>query len=224
MPMTEHDNNTIQTSTLPDFSAIADAFERCAGEFCEKFGKETFEQATQSQFNALCSMVNQSVIAPNKYYYCVDEHYKPLINEWRYSTDKLNIIHEIFCRYASMYDKVPTFNAFCYLTGIDKKLLYEWAREYALTGVTDKRAELVKKINREEEQGLMDIGITGRRNPTGALEVLNVKHGHSAGIIRQEVAARASLPVAALPSFGTLHNVIDDKGGTEHVQDSAEGA
>lgn len=208
------ENVTPDASPVLDSSAILDTFERLAADFVAGLELKSVTDLTQNQFSALCMYIGRNYIKPNERYLTraavnipVRNTYGLLKNNNAFDIDKLNIIYDCYLYMANKYDKIPTVNAFCYLCDMSYTTFITWKTSNNVDEVSRKRNEFTKIVLQNHEGGLADSIVTGRRNPVGAIEQLNVAFGHSAGIIRQEENARAALPVDALPRLDSIvHN------------------
>ena len=221
------ENVTPDASPVLDSGAILDTFERLAADFVAGLELKTVTDLTQNQFSALCMYIGRNYIKPNERYLTraavnipVRNTYGLLKNNNAFDIDKLNIIYDCYLYMANKYDKIPTVNAFLYLCDMGYTTFYEWKTDRSVDAVSHKRSEFCKRVLNNHEHGLADSIVTGRRNPVGAIEQLNVAFGHSAGIIRQEENARAALPVDALPRLDSIgHNAQRFNALPVHDQD-----
>ena len=221
------ENVTPDASPVLDSGAILDTFERLAADFVAGLELKSVTDLTQNQFSALCMYIGRNYIKPNERYLTraavnipVRNTYGLLKNNNAFDIDKLNIIYDCYLYMANKYDKIPTLNAFLYLCDMDYTTFYSWKTDRNGDEVSHKRNQFYKRALYNHEHGLADSIVTGRRNPVGAIEQLNVAFGHSAGIIRQEENARAALPVDALPRLDSIgHNAQRFNALPVHDQD-----
>ena len=221
------ENVTPDASPVLDSGAILDTFERLAADFVAGLELKTVTDLTQNQFSALCMYIGRNYIKPNERYLTraavnipVRNTYGLLKNNNAFDIDKLNIIYNCFLYMANKYDKVPTIHSFAALINTAPSTIYCWKDYNGTDEVSRKRHEFYKMARQNHEVGLSDVIVSGRRNPVGAIEQLNVAFGHSAGIIRQEESARAALPVDALPRLDSIgHNAQRFNALPVHDQD-----
>ena len=190
---------------------IVDAFEKYAADFCADLSAKSPADLTQNQFTALCMHIGKNYIKPHERYFTraaatipVKNSYGLLKNNNAFDIDKLNIIYDCFLYMANKYDKVPTIHSFAALINTAPSTIYCWKDYNSADEVSRKRYNFYKTARQNHEAGLSDVIVSGRRNPVGAIEQLNVAFGHSAGIVRQEEQARAALPVDALPRLDAI--------------------
>jgi hypothetical protein len=92
-----------------------------------------------------------------------------------------------------MYDtklkvKLPTIEGFALFIGVNKTSLYEWEK------IHDEFSNALGKIRTEQQQRLLDKGLSGEYNSTIAKLVLSANHGMSEKTI-QEVTGKDGEPL-----------------------------
>lgn len=67
--------------------------------------------------------------------------------------------------------KLPTIEGFALFIGVNKTSLYEWEKKYS------QFSNALDKIRQEQQQRLLDNGLSGDYNPTIAKLILSANHG-----------------------------------------------
>lgn len=67
--------------------------------------------------------------------------------------------------------QIPTLEGFALYIGVNKTSLYEWEKKHPLF------SNALEKIRTEQQQRLLDNGLSGAYNPTIAKLVLSANHG-----------------------------------------------
>lgn len=67
--------------------------------------------------------------------------------------------------------KLPTIEGFAQFIGVNKTSLYEWEKKYP------QFSNALDKIRQEQQQRLLDNGLSGDYNPTIAKLILSANHG-----------------------------------------------
>lgn len=92
-----------------------------------------------------------------------------------YDKDKINNICDIYIKLCYKYDKEIKINDFIKLVNMSYFTLHDWSMEGRLPSVVG--ANILQKLNNEQETSLSNKAITGKGNIVGVLAKLNTKHG-----------------------------------------------
>jgi len=156
--------------------------------YVQEYGIEDLKKESQNVFHGCMSYCFRRVFANTKKLICEGDE-RPLqslsVKETgqSYDPEKLYRVLEWYTIFCDSVDKVKTICGFSYLTGIGKSSLFDWGcgESYWNTGgqLTAAKQEFFKKLRELEEDSLIAVNVTGKRNPVGVIEVLNTQYGHN---------------------------------------------
>lgn len=131
---------------------------------------------------------------PTKYKpeYCkkVKEYLKQRQDEYEQLTKQINSDkgYEMFDNKLKV--KLPTMGGFARFIGVNKSTLYEWAEKH------EEFSDALEEIKQEQEDRLLDNGLSGDYNPTIAKLILSSNHGYAE---KQDVTSNGETLTLYLP-------------------------
>lgn len=133
--------------------------------FCDDFQIEDMSKESQNKWNAALLYIYKYVFKDKNILI------KPHTVSNSYDIPLVNIICDIYINYCYLYDKEISILGFSKLTGINQDTIYSWGNNEYMS--SSNASEIYKKLNKEREESLSNILISGKRNPVGILGALN---------------------------------------------------
>lgn len=160
---------------LSDIDGLTDSIIEYIEEWTQKHKIDDMRKAEQSIFTACCMDIGKTFFKPSDILRSTelkDYGSATITNNHAYDINKVCKALEVFDYIANLYGKTFTIwagSAFC---GISDSYIYDRQDVLTVSGVG---------IRKKAEQSLNDIITAGKRNPTGAICILNAKHGYNTG-------------------------------------------
>ena len=160
---------------LSDIDGLTDSIIDYIEEWTQKHKIDDMRKAEQSIFTACCIDIGKTFFKPSDVLRSTelkDYGSATITNNHSYDINKVCKALEVFDYIANLYGKTFTIwagSAFC---GISDSYMYDRQDVLTVSGVG---------IRKKAEQSLNDIITAGKRNPTGAICILNAKHGYNTG-------------------------------------------
>lgn len=133
--------------------------------FCDDFQIEDMSKESQNKWNAALLYIYKYVFKDKNILI------KPHTVSNSYDIPLVNNICDIYINYCYLYDKEISILGFSKLTGINQDTIYSWGNNEYMA--SSNASEIYKKLNKEREESLSNILISGKRNPVGILGALN---------------------------------------------------
>lgn len=193
---------------LSDIDGLTDSIIDYIEEWTTKHKIDDMRKAEQSIFTACCIDIGKTFFKPSDILRSTelkDYGSATITNNHAYDINKVCKALEVFDYIANLYGKTFTIwagSAFC---GISDSYMYDRQDVLTVAGVG---------IKKKAEQSLNDIITAGKRNPTGAICILNAKHGYNTG--NQGTTERIKETVVIYPKL------IDIKQPREALPDVVE--
>ena len=93
-----------------------------------------------------------------------------------YDQNKLSDVFEIYKRLCYEYEKEISLKGFCKITGVTEETMNAWCRKND-KGFSSSGSVLHQKIAAENEESIVQLMESGKRNPMCYMPVLNHRHG-----------------------------------------------
>lgn len=161
---TEKEERT--TQTIPDIEVYTSEIERHLADFCEKFNIDDLTKETQNRWNAALLYIYKHLFKDNTVLYKDN-----ITNMNGYNIDNVYSLCLYYIDLCYQYDKECSISGFSKLSGINQDTIYSWG--ILETRSNSKASEVYKKLNKEREETLSNMLISGKRNPVGILGALN---------------------------------------------------
>lgn len=193
---------------LSDIDGLTDSIIDYIEEWTVKHKIDDMRKAEQSIFTACCIDIGKTFFKPSDVLRSTelkDYGSATITNNHAYDVNKVCKALEVFDYIANLYGKTFTIWAASAFCGISDSYMYDRQDVLTVAGVG---------IRQKAEQSLNDIITAGKRNPTGAICILNAKHGYNTG--NQGTTERIKETVVIYPKL------IDIKQPREALPDVVE--
>lgn len=160
---------------LSDIDGLTDSIIDYIEEWTSKHRIDDMRKAEQSIFTACCIDIGKTFFKPSDILRSTelrDYGSATITNNHAYDVNKVCKALEVFDYIANLYGKTFTIWAASAFCGISDSYIYDRQEVLTVSGVG---------IRKKAEQSLNDIITAGKRNPTGAICILNAKHGYNTG-------------------------------------------
>lgn len=153
------------TTEIDEVQIYDDEIKLQLDNFCDDFQIEDMSKESQNKWNA-------ALLYIYKYVFKDTNKLKDKTNiSNRYNIDMVKCICDIYINLCYLYDKEISIMGFSKLTGIDTDTIYSWSNNEYMASFS--ASDVFKKLNKEREESLSNILISGKRNPVGILGALN---------------------------------------------------
>lgn len=162
--------------------------------FCsdsDKIDDYITNKATQNTWNSCMMYIYNNLFRDNNYLKEDNNRYN------KYDYNKVLSLADVYIYYCGLYDKVPTVNAFSYLSGISLSIINEWGNSYSR--VSSGTSELREKLMYNKQESLSAKLASGKVNPVGILGILNHDFMWNMPGVTHEKSRRDALPAESLP-------------------------
>lgn len=181
-------------SRIMDINALQSDIIALVRGFCDSNDIEYIDglrKAEQTTFNAICLTIGNTIFKPSKILKSDNRYFNgcATTNNNAYDIDKVCQGIALYDFFINLYNKVFTIWSLCAFLGVSNDFLYQNAGKLRALG-TDLKVK--------SEQSLNDF-ILGKRNPTGAICILNHRFGYSDNSANQ--TAKEKQTVIIYPSL-----------------------
>lgn len=191
-------------SRVLDLNALQDDITALVRGFCDSNDIDYIDglrKAEQTTFNAICLTIGNTIFKPSKILKSDNRYFNgcAATNNNAYDIDKVCQGIALYDYFINLYNKVFTIWSLCAFLGVSNDFLYQNAEKLRALGVD---------LKVKSEQSLNDT-ILGKRNPTGAICILNHRFGYN-GNDTQPIKEKQTVIVYPVLQSSTPQNGIED--------------